>query len=172
MHEAKVAEDEARQAAQHEAVKAKVERQVNAEIAGQASEASTTGGAGISEVAGQMREQAVEESAKGERVLGHARTAARGSQFIDYAFYTIYSLLAIRLTLALIAAQSGNGFVQFIKAVTDPFYIPFRGIVPSVSAEGGFTLVVPIMIAIVAYAILHGAINGMLRMVGTRKTEV
>ena len=74
---------------------------------------------------------------QGERVLGHARTAARGSQFLDYAFYIVYSLLAIRLVLALIAAQSSNGFVQFIRTLTDPFYAAFRGIVPSQTAEGG-----------------------------------
>ena len=84
----------------------------------------------------------------------------------------VYSLLSIRLVLALIAANSDNGFVQFIRTVTDPFYAPFRGIVGSPSAEGGGTLVVPILIAIGVYLMLHAAINGILRMVGHRKTEV
>ena len=172
MEKDRLAEDEARQATQHEAVKSKVESHVNAEIAGQAAAASTGGRERIAEVAGQLREKAVDETVQGERVLGHARTAARGSQFLDYAFYLVYSLLAIRLVLALIAAQSSNGFVQFIRAITDPFYAPFRGIVPSPTAEGGYTLVLPIVIAMVAYMILHVAINGLLRMVGQRKTEI
>ena len=109
---------------------------------------------------------------RSERTVGQARTAARGSQFLDYAFYVVYSLLAIRLVLALIAARSGNGFVQFINAVTGPFYAPFRGIVSSPTAEGGFTLAVPVLIAIVVYMILHAAINGLLRMVGSRKTAI
>lgn len=171
MQEAKVAEDDARHAAQDEAVKSTVERQVNAEIAGQAA-ASHVGEPRIVAAADSMREAAASEHAKADRHLGQARTAARGSQFIDYAFYVVYSLLAVRLVLALIAAQSGNAFVQFIRAITDPFYAPFRGIVASPTAEGGNTLVVPIMIAIVAYALLHAAINALLRMVGTRKTEV
>ncbi len=100
------------------------------------------------------------------------RPAARGSQFIDYAFYLVYSLLAIRLALALIGAQSSSGFVQFIRAITDPFYAPFRGIVPSPTADGGFTLALPIVIALVAYFFLHMAVNGLLRMVGHRKTDV
>jgi hypothetical protein len=55
-----------------------------------------------------------------ERTVGHARTAARGSQFLDYAFYVVYSLLAIRLVLALIGARPANGFVQFIRAPHRP----------------------------------------------------
>lgn len=171
MEEVKVAKDESRQATQHEAVKANVERHVNAEITGQAADAST-GQAKIHTVAGQLRDSAIDETVKGERVLGRARTAARGSQFLDYAFYLVYTLLGIRLVLALIAAESANGFVQFIRAVTDPFYAPFRGIVSSPATETGNTLVLPIVVAIVAYAILHVAINGLLRMVGTRKTEI
>lgn len=172
MEDVKVANDEARKATQHEAVKSKVESHVNAEITGQAAAASTDGQARIVEVAGQLRDTAIDESVKGERVLGRARAAARGSQFIDYAFYVVYSLLAIRLVLALIAARSTNGFVEFISAVTNPFYAPFRGIVPSPTAEGGYTLVVPILIALVVYMMLHAAINGLLRMVGHRKTEI
>jgi uncharacterized protein YggT (Ycf19 family) len=172
MENAKVTEDDARRASQHEAVKSKVETRVNAEIAGQATAPSTAGQSRIGEAAGQLRDKAIDDSLRGERVLGNARTAARGSQFIDYAFYIVYSLLAIRLVLALIAARSSNGFVQFIATVTNPFYAPFRGIVASPSAEGGYTLVVPILIALLAYVILHAAINGLLRMVGHRKTEI
>jgi uncharacterized protein YggT (Ycf19 family) len=172
MEDVKVAEDEARQAAQHEAVKSKVEGRVNAEIAGQAATYSTGGQARVAEVAGKFRDKAIDETVKGERAIGQARTAARGSQFLDYAFYLIYALLAIRLVLALIAARPSNGFVQFIGTLTSPFYAPFRGIVSSPSVEGGYTLALPIVVAIVAYLILHMAINGLLRMVGRRKTEI
>ena len=101
-----------------------------------------------------------------------ARTAARGSQFLDYAFYVLYGLLGIRLVLAMIAADSSNGFVRFITAITGPFYAPFKGIVGSPVVEGGSTFVLPIVVAIVVYALLHMAINGLLRMVGTRKATV
>ncbi|MBI3569337.1 MAG: hypothetical protein HY084_14150 [Gemmatimonadetes bacterium] len=37
--------------------------------------------------------------------------------------------------LALLAARSSQGFVQYISAVTEPFEAPFRGVVPSMSAE-------------------------------------
>jgi uncharacterized protein YggT (Ycf19 family) len=105
-------------------------------------------------------------------VRSRARTAARVSQFIDYGFGVIYLLLVIRLALGLMAASAGSGFVQFIHAVTNPFYAPFRGIVSSVSIDGGNMLVVPILVAIAIYALLHVSINGLLRMVGERKTEI
>jgi uncharacterized protein YggT (Ycf19 family) len=172
MQDSKVGDDEARQVAQHHAVKSQVEDRVNAEISSQAAAATPDERSKVADVAGQMRHRAVDETARGERTLGRARTTARGSQFLDYAFFLVYSLLAIRFALALIAARSTNGFVQFINTLSSPFYAPFRGIVPSQSAEGGYTLVVPLLVALLAYAILHGAINAALRMVGQRKTEI
>lgn len=172
MQDTKVGDDDARQAAQHNAVKSKVESRVNAEISNQASVPTSDGQSRVADVAGKMRDKAVDETVSGERALGRARTTARGSQFLDYVFYVVYTLLAIRFVLALMAAQSANGFVRFINTLSSPFYAPFRGIVPSQSADGGFTLVVPILVAIVAYVILHVAINGALRMVGQRKTEI
>jgi len=119
-----------------------------------------------------MRRSAIDETVHTDRKIEHARTAARGSQFLDYAFYVLYTLLGVRLVLALIAANSSNGFVQLISTITNPFYAPFRGIVDSPSTEGGNTLVFPIIIAMVVYAIVHVAINGLLRMVGSRKTAI
>jgi uncharacterized protein YggT (Ycf19 family) len=164
--------DEARKAAQHEAVKANVQRHVNAEISDQAVGGAVGGEERVSEVAARLRDTAIDDTVKGERAVGRARVATRGSQFLDYAFYVLYALLAIRLVLALIAARSTNGFVEFISAITGPFYAPFRGIVPSPSAEGGYTLAWPIVIALAVYALLHAAINGLLRMAATRKTSI
>jgi uncharacterized protein YggT (Ycf19 family) len=70
------------------------------------------------------------------------------------------------------AANAANGFVQLINSATDPFYALFRGIVASPTAEGGYTLAIPIIIAIGVYALLHFAINGFLRMIVHRKTTV
>ena len=100
------------------------------------------------------------------------RRAARVSQFIDYTFYLIYGLLGLRLALALMAANSQAGFVRFIRAVTDPFYAPFRGIVASPSDAEGHTLVLPLLLAIAVYVLLHAAITGVLRIAAHRKTEV
>ena len=55
--------------------------------------------------------------------------------------------------------------------MTDPLYAPFRGIVGSPSIEGGYTLALPIALAIIVYALLHAGINGLLRLVAHRKSE-
>lgn len=172
MRDAHVGADDARQAAHHEVLKSTVEERVNAEIVARSNASLPSDDAKVSAVAGRMRERAIDDTAMGERVLGWSRRTARGSQYLDYAFYLLYSLLGIRLVLALIGAQPGNGFVRFIAGITAPFYGPFRGIVSSPTAEGGFTLAFPIVIAIGVYALLHGAINAALRMVGQRKTEI
>ena len=47
----------------------------------------------------------------------------------------------------------------------------FNGIVESPSANG-YTLAVPIVIAMLVYALLHFGIKRLLRLIGTRKTEL
>jgi uncharacterized protein YggT (Ycf19 family) len=96
---------------------------------------------------------------------------ARTSQVIDYVFYVVYTLLAIRLVLVFIGARQGSGFVQFIQSVTDPFYSVFRGIVASPEAAG-FTLALPIVIAMVVYGLLQVAITRLLRLLVHRRTEI
>jgi hypothetical protein len=169
----KLAMEEARRAAQHEAVKADIEGEVHEKISAQAAAAESPGQSQqIKQVAGQFRSKAVNEVVDTEREVQRSRGLARVSQFVDYIFYLIYALLGMRFLLALLAARSTAGFVQFIVTVTNPFYAPFRGIVASPSTDGGHTLLLPIVIAIIAYIILHLAINGLLRIGAHRKTEV
>lgn len=172
MTDVDVAAADARAAALHSRVAAQVDGRVNAEIAGQAAVASPAAQSQVAQVATHLRDRAVAGAMHEERRADRAGTAARISQFLDYAFSLVYALLMIRLVLALIAANSSSGFVRFVRAVTDPFYAPFRGIVSSPSTDTGVTLVVPLGIALVVYLMLHLAVNGLLRMVGHRKTEV
>lgn len=168
----KLAAEEARRSVQHESVKAQVEGEVQSEIADHAQAPVPGESQKIQHVAGQFRSKAVDEVVDTEREVQRGRGAARVSQVIDYIFYVIYALLGMRFLLALLAARSTAGFVQFIVTVTNPFYAPFRGIVASPRTEEGHTLLLPIVIAIIAYVLLHLAINGLLRMVAHRKTEI
>lgn len=172
MTDINVAAAEARHAALHDHITAQVDGRVHAEIAGQAAVASPEDRSQVAKVATHLRDRAVAGTMNEERRADQASTAARISQFLDYAFSVIYALLGIRLVLALIAASSTSGFVWFIRTITDPFYAPFRGIVASPSTEAGNVLVVPIAIALVVYVMCHLALNGLLRMVGHRKTTV
>jgi hypothetical protein len=172
MDDDKLAIEEARRAGQHGAVKSQVEGEVQAEIAGSAAQAPPAEGQKIDQVAGEFRAKAVNEVVQTEREVGRARGVARISQVVDYIFFVLYALLGLRFLLALLAARSGAGFVRFIVTVTDPFYEPFRGIVASPRTDGGHTLMLPLVIAIVVYILLHLGINGLLRMFAHRKTAV
>lgn len=105
--------------------------------------------------------------------VDHRRpVAARVSQFIDYLFWLLYTLLIVRLLLVFFHASTATGFVQFIDRVTNPFYAPFSGITASPTVEGGFTLAIPILVALVVYGLLHLAINKLLRVFAYRRTTV
>ena len=168
----KLAADEARRSVQHESVKAQVEGEVQSEIADQAQAPAPGESQRVKQVAGDFRAKAVNEVVDTEREVERGRGAARVSQVIDYIFFVLYALLGMRFLLALMAARSTAGFVQFIVAVTNPFYLPFKGIVASPATDQGHTLMMPIVIAIIAYLLLHLAINGILRMMAHRKTQI
>ena len=169
----KLAADEARRSVQHESVKAHVEGEVQSEIAAEASRPVTADEPQrVRQVASEFRSKAVDEVVDTEREVERGRGAARVSQVVDYIFYVIYALLGMRFLLALLAARSSAGFVQFIVTVTNPFYAPFRGIVDSPRTDQGHTLLLPIVVAIIAYVLLHLAINGLLRMLAHRKTAI
>ena len=169
----KLAAEEARRAAQHESVKAQVEGEVQSEIGERAATKATRNESQrIDEVAGDFRSRAVDEVVDTEREVQRSRGVARISQIVDYIFYVIYALLGMRFLLALLAARSSAGFVRFIVAISNPFYEPFRGIVASPQTDGGHTLLLPIVIAIVAYLLAHLLINALLRMLAHRKTEI
>ncbi|HVS80834.1 MAG TPA: YggT family protein [Pyrinomonadaceae bacterium] len=172
MNDDKLAIEEARRAGQHGAVKSQVEGEVQAEIAERAAQSPPAQAEKIDQVAGEFRAKAVNEVVESEREVGRARGVARISQVIDYIFFVLYALLGMRFLLALLAAKSSAGFVQFIVTVTNPFYEPFRGIVSSPRTDGGHTLMMPLVIAIIVYILLHLGINGLLRMFAHRKTAI
>jgi uncharacterized protein YggT (Ycf19 family) len=173
MDDDKLAAEEARRSVQHESVKSQVEGEVNAEIADRASQGpAPTESRKLDEIAGEFRSKAVNEVVDTEREVERSRGLARVSQIVDYLFFVLYALLGLRFLLALLAARSTAGFVQFIVTVTNPFYEPFRGIVASPRTQEGHTLLLPIVIAIIVYVLLHLAINGLLRMFAQRKTHI
>ena len=172
MEDEKLAIEEARRAGQHGAVKAQVEGEVQAEIAESAAQQPPAETHRVDRLAGEFRAKAVDEVVETEREVERGRGAARVSQIVDYIFYVIYGLLAMRFLLNLLAARQSTGFVKFINTVTEPFFAPFRGIVPTPATAEGFRLALPILVAIIAYVLLHLAINGILRIIAHRKTAV
>jgi hypothetical protein len=172
MDDEKLAIEEARRAGQHSSVKSQVQSEVRAEIAEHAALNGAADHNRARAVANDFSARAVDEVVQSEREVERARVVARVSQVVDYIFFIIYGLLGIRFLLAILAARSGAGFVRFIVAVTAPFYEPFRGIVASPSTNDGHTLMLPLVVAIIVYLMLHLAINGILRIIAHRKTAI
>jgi hypothetical protein len=172
MEDNKLAVEESRRVGQLESLKGEVEGEVTSDIAARAKQGSPGDSQRMNQVAGQLREKAFDSVAETEREVTRSRGLARFSQVVDYIFCLIYVLLGMRFLLALMAARSSAGFVQFVVAVTNPFYAPFKGIVASPGNEQGHTLMLPLIVAILAYGILHIAIKGLLRVLGTRRTSI
>ena len=172
MTDDKLAQEEALRTANYEAIKTEVKSEVGGEIAAVAEHPTPAENKRVADIADHMRTKAVDEVVDTEREVERGRLMARISQVVDYIFFVIYGLLTIRLLLELFAARNSAGFVKFIKSATGIFYAPFAGITDSPSTPEGFTLALPIIIAIIAYFVLHMAINGLLRIFAHRKTEV
>jgi uncharacterized protein YggT (Ycf19 family) len=168
----KLAQEEAQRSANYEAIKSEVKSDVGGEIAAEAERRRLAQNERVENVADGMRARAVDEVEETHHEVERGRVMARVSQVVDYLFFLLYALLGIRLLLELFAARESAGFYQFIENVTDPFYSPFRGLVPSPSSPEGFTLALPIIVAIVVYMLLHLAINGLLRLFAHRKVAV
>lgn len=168
----KLAQDEAQRAANYEVLKSEVEGDVNSEIAVRADHTTAGEARRMNDVAGHFKEKALDEVIQTDREVERSRFMARISQVVDYIFYVIYGLLTVRLLLALFAANQNAGFTQLINTLTNPFYAPFRGIVPSPRTPDGFTLALPIIVALVVYLLIHLGINGLLRIFAHRKTQI
>jgi YggT family protein len=124
-----------------------------------------------------VRDERVEEERRVEARRARDREARekrlriidRMTLGVDYAFYLLYGLLAIRFVLSLLGAAETAGFVQFIHGITGPFYAPFSGIVASPTINGG-VLDFPVVIALLAYFLLHLAVRGLLRLLAGDRT--
>lgn len=115
---------------------------------------------------------AAEKSAeqKSRSIARRRRLVERAYQGLDYVFFVLYGLLGIRLALGLLAASEQAGFVVFVQAITEPFYGPFVDIVPSVALTRG-TFELSIVIALLAYLLLHVALRGLLHvLLGTKRS--
>ena len=163
--------DEERRVAAHQEVKASIDNDVNARIKQESTKVDPKEATQVAEVAQDLKAKSVDQAASTEREVGRGRAAARISQVVDYVFYVIYGLIVLEIVLGLIGARSGNGFVQFIGAVTGPLLAPFDRIVGTPTA-GLSQFRISFVFALVVYVFLHLAITGIFRLVAHRKVTV
>jgi uncharacterized protein YggT (Ycf19 family) len=171
LEDEKLAIDESRKVAQHEAIKGTVRDEVHAEIARKADRHDDRERAQTDAVAGRFKERAVDEVVETEREIDRARGAARISQVVDYIFYFIYGLIGLMIILDLIGARRTNAFYNFISTVTGPLLAPFRGLVDDPSNDN-IRFRLSYIVALIVYLLIHLAVNGLLRLIAHRKTVV
>lgn len=78
---------------------------------------------------------------------------------INLIFAIILALLALRILLLLLGANTASGFVSFIYNVSQPFVAPFRGIFPSQYLGSGFFFDAAAVTAFVVYSLILWLIN-------------
>jgi uncharacterized protein YggT (Ycf19 family) len=167
----KLAIDESRRAANHEAMKSAVRGEVNERIADRADRLDPADRARTDAVADQFRHKAVAEVVETETEIDRARGVARVSQVVDYLFYLIYAFIGLMILLDLMGANRGAGFYRFVNGITRPLLAPFRGLIDDpAAAQMRFRL--SYVVALIAYIVLHLAINGLLRLIAHRRTTV
>jgi hypothetical protein len=96
------------------------------------------------------------------------RAATAIARVFDLAFTCIYAVLGARFLLELIHARRGSGFYELVTKVSGPFYSPFKDIVSSSTVGGSYWVVWSLVVAMLAYALLHGVIRALLRVVFPR----
>src|SRR3954465_8967526 len=80
--------------------------------------------------------------------------AAWTARLIYFVFGVVEILIALRVLLKLIAANTGSGFTRFIYGVTGPFVAPFKNIVDSPTARNGAVFEVSSLRAFVIYRLI------------------
>jgi hypothetical protein len=155
---------------QHESVKDEVRRQVHSDIAQEARRTEVDPGRERN-AAEAMKRDAMAEVTGTERELARSRVAARGSQFLDYAFFLVYGIIGLAIGLEAIGARESAGFNRVVEALASPFVAPFRNIMNDPVA-GSSQFMLSYVVALVAYMLLHLAVNGLLRLFAERKTSV
>lgn len=84
-------------------------------------------------------------------------------QVVNFLFGVLYTLFATRFVLDYIQARPVR-FTELITELTQPFYRPFQGIVANGTDGAGHPIAWSIVIAALAFALLHAGVVGILRM--------
>lgn len=74
--------------------------------------------------------------------------------FTNLVFGLIELIIALRIILKLLGANSSTPFVQWVNDVSGSLTYPFQGIFPSPVLSGGFVLEMSSIIALLVYAII------------------
>lgn len=101
--------------------------------------------------------------------VGPAVILARAIYFI---FGVIISFIVLRMIFMMLAANQGNGFVDFIYSVSGIFVAPFFGIFGYAPSYGASVFEISSMVAIIIYALLAWGLIYLVTMGSRQHDEV
>jgi uncharacterized protein YggT (Ycf19 family) len=82
------------------------------------------------------------------------QSVVRGQSLVYTLFGLLEALLAIRIVLSLLGANTANAFASFIYGITAPFVIPFQGLFGYKLVAGVSRFEIETLVAMVVYAIV------------------
>lgn len=94
------------------------------------------------------------EEKRGVAAANQNSSIARFVNIVYFAFGALEVLLAVRLLLHLIGANTNNGFANLIEGLSAPFVSVFASLIQNPQLGANAVLEVTTLIAMVAYAIL------------------
>jgi len=163
--------DEQQRAIQHQEIRGTIRDEVRSEVVRDGATQDPEAGVHAQELARELRKNAYDDVAKTEQELHVARGMARISQVVDYIFYIIYGIICLEILLDLLGAHESSGFKRLVDGLSDPFLAPFRGLLNE-PAHGAYRLKLSYIVGLIVFMFIHFAINGLLRLVAHRKTEI
>jgi hypothetical protein len=106
-----------------------------------------------------------------DRVVEQDRPANVAARVINIIGSVIMGLLALRFILMLLGANQGNGIVNFIYTLSQPFAAPFFGIFGYTAQYGQVRFEFETLIAIAFYALITWLLVRLVT-VGNRRVDV
>lgn len=105
-----------------------------------------------------------------QKVFDKKKKIFRINQIIWYILGFVEVLLAFRVVLKVLGANSNIGFTSFIYSITGPLALPFRGILGE-SIDGGSLLEWSSIFAMVVYLVIAGGLVYLLDLVNPVSKE-
>ena len=98
--------------------------------------------------------------------------ATQAARIVTFAFGILQALLILRIVLLLLIANPGNGIVDAIFTITQPFVDPFIGMFSLDRVAAGQSILdVAAVVALIAWTLLEAVLLAGLRMFSRRPAE-
>jgi hypothetical protein len=110
----------------------------------------------------------VEEQERAMEAANQNSAVARFVRIIFFIFGVFELLLALRIILRLLAANPGNGFADFVYAVSNPLVAPFANLFANPTLSANSVLELTTIAAMIVYAIAAWIIGRVIWLVLSR----